>query len=143
MKAGTELGPRMIESVSGPAMHDVAVVLDDPNPIHLSGEAAAAAGLGDRPVNQGPVNIGYILDMLRDAAPASSCATSACACSQTCSPATASSRRGRVESVETDRDGRFLARCLVWLDIDGSGRAVEGTALNRAPRGLTNLTIGW
>ena len=36
---------------------------------------------------------------------------------------------GRVESVEADQDGRFLARCLVWLDIEGSGRAVEGTAL--------------
>ena len=108
-------------------MHDMAAVLDDPNPIHLSGEAAAAAGLGDRPVNQGPVNIGYILDMLR-ARSASSCATSACACSPTCSPATAPIAGGRVESVETDRDGRFLAQCLVWLEIDGSGRAVEGTA---------------
>ena len=125
MKAGTELGPRIIESVSGPAMHDVAAVLDDPNPIHLSGEAAAAAGLGDRPVNQGPVNIGYILDMLRAVGVVRDIRVRLLANVFAGDRAVAG---GRVESVQTDRDGRFLAQCLVWLEIDGSGRAVEGTA---------------
>jgi acyl dehydratase len=130
MKAGTELGPRVIESVSGLAMHDVAAVLDDPNPIHLSGEAAAAAGLGDRPVNQGPVNIGYILDLLREHGVVRDIRVRLLANVFAGDRAIAAAW---VESVQADRDGRFLARCLVWLDIEGSARAVEGTALLELP----------
>ena len=125
MKAGTQLGPRVIASVSGAAMHDMAAVLDDPNPIHLSGAAAAAAGLGDRPVNQGPVNIGYILDMLRAVGVVRDIRVRLLANVFAGDRVVAA---GRVESVQADRDGRFLAHCVVWLEIDGSGRAVEGTA---------------
>ena len=132
MKAGTELGPRVIESVSGHAMHDIAAVLDDPNPIHLSGEAAAAAGLGDRPVNQGPVNIGYILDMLRAVGVVVRDIRVRLLANVFAGDRVVAG--GRVESVETDRDGRFLAQCVVWLEIDGSGRAVEGTAEIELPR---------
>ena len=134
MKPGTDLGPRVIESVSGAAMHDVAAVLDDPNPIHLSGEAAAAAGLGDRPVNQGPVNIGYILDMLRATAPGAVVRDIRVRLLANVFAGDRAIAAGRVESVQTDRDGRFLAQCLVWLDIEGSGRTVEGTALIELPR---------
>jgi acyl dehydratase len=35
-----------------------------PNPIHLDPAAAAAAGLGDRVINQGPANLAYIMDLL-------------------------------------------------------------------------------
>ncbi len=141
MKPGTELGPRIIESVSGLAMHDVAAVLDDPNPIHLSGEAAAAAGLGDRPVNQGPVNIGYILDMLRRRS--------------------ASLRDIRVrllanvfagDRVDRGRSRRVRAsgpRRPLFGSVRGVARhrrfrpRRRGHGRNRAPGGLTNRTIGW
>jgi 3-hydroxybutyryl-CoA dehydratase len=137
MKPGTQLGPRVIESVSGAAMHDIALVLDDPNPIHLSGEAAAAAGLGDRPVNQGPVNFGYVLDMLREAVPGAVVRDIRVRLLANVFAGDRVTAAGRVESVEPDRDGRFVARCAVWLDVDGGGRAVEGTALLVLPVGLT------
>ena len=50
-------------------MAAVAGVLHDPNPIHLDPAAAAAAGLGDRVINQGPANLGYIVNMLNAALP--------------------------------------------------------------------------
>ena len=95
------LGPLVIESVSAERMKTLAVVLDDPNPIHLT---------GDRPVNQGPANLAWVLDVkvrflanvvARDRVIAA----------------------GRVESVE---DGRTT--CSVWLDVDGGARALDGTA---------------
>lgn len=46
----------------------LAQALNDPNPIHLDAEAARRVGLGDRPVNQGPMNLAYVVNMLALAA---------------------------------------------------------------------------
>jgi acyl dehydratase len=123
LQPGAELGPWTVESVSAEAMHDTAVVLDDPNPIHLSGEAAAAAGLGDRPVNQGPINFGYILNMLTESAPGATIANLRVRLLRNVYAGDRVIAAGRVESV-----GGGSAHCTVWLDVDGEGRAVEGTA---------------
>lgn len=45
-------------------MKVLAVLLDDPNRIHWDVANVRALGLGDRPVNQGPANVGYIVNML-------------------------------------------------------------------------------
>jgi 3-hydroxybutyryl-CoA dehydratase len=119
-----KLGPHVIESVSASAMHDIALVLDDPNPIHLSGEAAAAAGLGDRPVNQGPVNMGYVLDMLRAAAPGAVVKDLRVRLLANVFAGDRVVAAGEVLSTDGTR-----VSCKVWLDVDGAGRAIEGTAV--------------
>ena len=45
-------------------MKTMAALLNDPNPIHWDAGAVAALGMGDRPVNQGPLNMGYLMTML-------------------------------------------------------------------------------
>jgi acyl dehydratase len=45
-------------------MKTMAALLGDPNPIHWDTRALAALGMGDRPVNQGPLNMGYLMTML-------------------------------------------------------------------------------
>ena len=122
MNPGDALGPWVVESVSADAMHVVAAILDDPNPIHLDPEAARAAGLGDRPVNQGPVNFGYVLSMLMESG-----ATVRDLDIRLLANVFAGDRviaAGRVESVDGD-----LATCSVWLDVEGGTRAIEGTAI--------------
>ncbi|HVW33218.1 MAG TPA: MaoC family dehydratase [Acidimicrobiia bacterium] len=42
-------------------LRELAQILADPNPIHLDAAAAAEVGLGDRPVAQGPLAVGYLL----------------------------------------------------------------------------------
>jgi acyl dehydratase len=117
------LGPHVIESVSASAMHDIALVLEDPNPIHLSGEAARAAGLGERPVNQGPVNMGYVLDMLRAAAPAATVKDLRVRLLANVFAGDRVTAAGEVLATEGNR-----VTCAVWLDVEGAGRAIEGTA---------------
>jgi|1185.fasta_scaffold1892713_2 3-hydroxybutyryl-CoA dehydratase len=122
MKPGEALGPWVVESVSAEAMHVVAAILDDPNPIHLDPEAARAAGLGDRPVNQGPVNFGYVLSMLTESG-----ATVRELDVRLLANVFAGDRviaAGRVEEVDGER-----VLCSVWLDVDGGARAIEGTAV--------------
>lgn len=45
-------------------MKTMAALLMDPNPIHWDTEATSALGMGDRAVNQGPLNMGYLQTML-------------------------------------------------------------------------------
>jgi len=124
MEPGAELGPWIVESVSAEAMHVVAAILDDPNPIHLSPEAAQAAGLGDRPVNQGPVNFGYVLSMLTESVPGAAVRELDVRLLANVLGGDRVIAAGRVESVDGDR-----VTCSVWLDVDGGARAIEGTAV--------------
>jgi len=55
--------------VEPPAVACVAEVLCDPNPIHFDAAVVQAAGLGDRPINQGPANLAYAINMLAAAFP--------------------------------------------------------------------------
>jgi hypothetical protein len=108
------LGPLVIESVSAEHMKTLAVVLDDPNPIHLT---------GDRPVNQGPANLAWVLDMLREALPGAQVVDIKARFLANVLARDRVIAAGRIDAVE---DGR--ATCSVWLDVDGGARAVEGTA---------------
>jgi acyl dehydratase len=121
--AGTQLGPRVIESVDPEKMKLFAVVLADPNPIHLDPEAVKAAGLGDRVINQGPTGMGYLLNMLQEAVPGATVEELKVRFSANVVGGDRVEAAGVVESVE---DGR--ARCDVWLDVTGGKRALSGTA---------------
>jgi len=127
-EVGAPLGPRVVESVSAAAMRDIARVLDDPNPIHLDGDAARALGLGDRPVNQGPLNFGYVLEMLRGALPGAVVRELKVRLLANVLAGDRVVAAGRIESVAEEADGHLRLTCAVWLDVDGGERAVEGTA---------------
>ena len=108
---------RWSREVRAEPMRDFADLLEDPNPIHL--DEAAARG---RVINQGPVNAGYVIAMLRDAFP------------------DAGIERLRLRFLAPVRAGDVVVaggeagpglECRVWLDIEGGARAVEGSATLR------------
>lgn len=129
---GTELGPLVIESVSAEAMKEVAVVLADPNPIHLDPEAVKALGMGDRVVNQGPTNVAWILDMLRAAVPGATIRNLKVRMLANVFGGDRVVAAGRVDTNELV-DGERRLTASVWLDVDGGARAVEGTATLTLP----------
>lgn len=51
-------------TVSAQKMKTAAALLADPNPIHFDPDAVQALGLGDRTINQGPSNMGYVMNLL-------------------------------------------------------------------------------
>ena len=61
---GTEVPPLRIDPVPIEQMKTVAALLNDSNPIHWDVESVRALGMGDRPVNQGPNNLAYVISML-------------------------------------------------------------------------------
>jgi acyl dehydratase len=63
LQVGMEI-PTLEVLVGAENMKTTAALLADPNPIHFDVHAVQALGLGDRPVNQGPLNMGYVMNML-------------------------------------------------------------------------------
>ena len=63
---GDNIPEWVMESVSAERMRTMAAILRDPNPIHWDREAVAALpmGLGRRTINQGPLGLGYMVNML-------------------------------------------------------------------------------
>ena len=61
---GTAIPAWRPESVTEERMRTMALFLRDPNPIHYDTDVTAAAGMGDRAVNQGPSNVAYVMNML-------------------------------------------------------------------------------
>jgi acyl dehydratase len=62
---GTEIPPFVVAAVDPGRMETMSALLDDPTPIHLDRLEAARQGFGERRVNQGPMAIGYAMEMLR------------------------------------------------------------------------------
>lgn len=67
--AGVDVGPGTVlpeleVEVDPEKMKVMAALLADPNPIHFDTRALARLGLEERPVNQGPLNMGYLQTML-------------------------------------------------------------------------------
>ena len=61
-EVGTQLPAYDVPSVSAEKMKTMAALLSDPTPIHWDVETLRALGMGDRPVNQGPLNMGYVMN---------------------------------------------------------------------------------
>lgn len=69
VNVGDALPPFVIDRISPEGMRDWSVFLADPNPIHLDVEVVKAKGLGDKRINQGPINVAYVINMLLAAFP--------------------------------------------------------------------------
>jgi acyl dehydratase len=64
IEAGTEIPAWVMPRVDPARMKTMAAILRDPYPVHWDREANARIGLPGRVVNQGPLNLGYLVNML-------------------------------------------------------------------------------
>lgn len=62
LEPGQEIEPFVVESVDPGRMKTMALLLRDPNPIHWDVEALERLGLPPRPINQGPINVSYLIE---------------------------------------------------------------------------------
>jgi 3-hydroxybutyryl-CoA dehydratase len=129
---GSELAPWRIVHVDPEKMRVFAVVLADPNPIHLDSEAVKSAGLGDRVINQGPAGVGYLLNMLAAAVPQGQVRDLNVRFTANVFAGDTVTAAGEVEAVE-DLAGERLVTCRVWLDVADGPRALHGRATLAVP----------
>ena len=125
---GDELPQRVIESVDAEKIKTMAALMGDPNTIHFDVDDVRRLGLGDRAVNQGPNNMGYVIDMLTDWAggPANFRRLKV----RFLGNVFAGDRLvagGKVTAVRPSAEG-LLVDCDVWLARDGNQAVLAGTA---------------
>jgi len=124
---GQRLPEFKIDSVSPERMKLLAAILRDPNPIHWDGDEVARRGLGHRVINQGPINLGYITNMLMEWAGPSCIRHLEARFTSNVFDGDSVVATGVVTAVRED-NGERLVDCDVWLDRGGGGRAVEARA---------------
>ena len=64
MNRGDPLPELVIDPVDAEKMKTMAALLRDPNPIHWDVDVVRQLGMGERPVNQGPNNMAYLVNLL-------------------------------------------------------------------------------
>jgi acyl dehydratase len=120
---GDALPPFVIESVSAEAMKKWAVFLADPNPIHLDVEVVKAKGLGDRVINQGPINVAYMMNMLMAAFPGAKIEAMDSRFLDNVYGGDKAVASGTITAIEGNR-----ISCEFSLDVEGRGTVNSGTA---------------
>ncbi len=125
-RVGDRIPPFTVASVDAQRMKTMAAILRDPYAIHWDRQATAALGLGGRTVNQGPLNLGYIANMLMAWAGDNSIRRLTVAFHARVLDGDTVQAHGIVDSVTTTESG-WTASCSVWL-ARGAERMVTGTA---------------
>lgn len=131
VKVGDRIPDWVMERVSPERMRTMAAILRDPNPLHWDREVVERLGLGKRTINQGPLGVSYMVNMLQAWA------------GENCirrivvrfpNPVILDEDRivacGVVAGLN-EADGIRLAECDVWLERDGEAGLIEGTATVR------------
>jgi acyl dehydratase len=123
---GEAIPPWVMPDVRAERMRTTSAIHRDPNPVHWDPEAARSRGLDGRVINQGPLNVAYLANMLM-AWRGPTCV-----------------RRLRVEFTGRVYDGDHVtaygtvtavdeaagsATCAVWLQKADGSRPLTGTAV--------------
>lgn len=127
VEVDTPIPPWKLPAVSPEKMKIFAAIARDPNPIHWDRAAVAERGLGDRLINQGPTNLGYVINMLLVWAGPASLRELTIRFTSNVFDGDQIVAGGVVTAIREDQDGR-IAECDVWLDRGDGTRALAGTA---------------
>ena len=109
--------------------HRVAAILRDPNPLHWDRDAVAALplGLGHRTINQGPLGLGYLVNMLHAWAGAGCIRRVTMRFPQVVLDGERVVARGTIAALCEER-GERIAQCDIRLEHAERGILLEGTA---------------
>jgi acyl dehydratase len=115
-------------------MRTMAALLRDPNPLHWDRDAVAALplGLGRRTINQGPLGLGYIVNMLEAWCGAGCIRRIRMSFPQVVLDGERVTARGIVTGVSAS-GADVLAGCEVWLEHATRGRLLVGEATVAVP----------
>lgn len=124
---GVDIPPWDMPSVRADRMRTMAAILRDPNPVHWDRRVVARLGYGDHTINQGPLGLSYILNMLHAWTGPQSVKRLIMRFPMVVLDGDHIVARGRVTGVR-EVNGQTLADCEVWLDRGGTDRPLEGQA---------------
>ena len=132
VNVGDAIPDWLMESVRPERMRTMAAILRDPNPVHWDREAVAKIGFGHRTINQGPLGLSYMVNMLHAWA-GPGCITRLY---MTFPMAVLDGDRITAKGIVTavlEADGERFAKCNVWLAREGTEHPLQGEATVKLP----------
>jgi acyl dehydratase len=129
LKVGDSIPQWVMPRVSPERMRTMAAILRDPNPLHWDRNAVDALplGLGKRTINQGPLGLSYIINMLHAWAGPNCLRRIAMRFPQVVLDGEQVIARGTISALR-EEDSVPLADCNIWLEHEDRGVLLEGTA---------------
>jgi len=134
VSVGDQIPQWVMEHVSAARMRTMAAVLRDPNPVHWDPKLVAQLGFGERTINQGPLGLSYMINMLHEWTGPTSIRRIVMRFPQVILDGDKVIARGEVTAVREEGDER-LADCRIWLHREGTEPPLEGTATVALPSG--------
>lgn len=128
---GDEIPGWDMASVEAARMRTMAAILRDPYPVHWDRAANERIGFGGRVINQGPLNLGYIVNMLHAWTGPASVRRLTVKFGAPVLDEDHVTAKGRVTSID-EVGGERRATCEVWLERDGKA-IVTGSAVVALP----------
>ncbi|MBI1181665.1 MAG: protein dehydratase [Alphaproteobacteria bacterium] len=122
----------VMESVRPERMRTMAAILRDPNPVHWDRNAVAALGFGQHTINQGPLGLSYMINMLHEWAGPGSIRRIVMTFPMAVLDGDRIVAKGKVTGVREEGGERF-ADCDIWLEREGTDPPLKGTATVRLP----------
>jgi len=132
VEVGDEIPPWEMPSVSAARMRTMAAILRDPNPVHWDSRAVEKLGFGEHTINQGPLGLSYMINMLHAWTGPESVRRIFMRFPKVVLDGDHITARGRVTAVR-DEAGRRYADCEIWLDRDDGDPPLVGTATVELP----------
>ncbi len=127
LTAGTELPSLVVDGISVDDIRTVMDVMGDVNPVHIDEELVRRLGLRGL-VNQGPANLGYVVNMLLRTFPEPAVLRRlAFRFHASSSPGDELTARARILEASSVNGGSAL-RCEITLDRQDGARVLSGTA---------------
>ena len=126
---GDSIPEWVMASVSPERMCTMAAILRDPNPIHWDRNAvdSLTLGLGKRTINQGPLGLSYMINMLHAWAGSDCIRRIVMRFPQVVLDGECVIARGQITALREEQ-GVTLADCNIWLEHADRGILLEGTA---------------
>lgn len=128
VRAGDEIPSYEVGPVSAEKMKTMSALMSDANPVHFDAAAVRRLGLGDRVINQGPLNQAYVVSMLAEWAGGADRVRSMRLRYRDNVFAGDELRASGTVSDVVDQDEVVLAECEVHLDVIGRATVLSGTA---------------
>lgn len=133
---GDAIPPFRMERVTPERMKTVAAIFRDPFPVHWDREATRAMGFEGRLLNQSPINLGYVINMLMDWAGPTCVRRIRTEFPQPVFDGDSVCASGRVVALASEA-GETIAECEVWLERQDGVRSVAARAWASLPEDST------
>ena len=139
---GDHIPEWVMPSVSAQRMKTMAAILRDPNPLHWDRGAVAQLplGLGQRTINQGPLGLSYMVNMLHQWAGPTSIRRLIMRFPQLVLDGDCVAARGEITAI-TEENQQQLAECRIWLEHGQRGILLEGSARVLLPQSHSTREI--